>query len=152
MNRLGFSMGLSLIVSFLFSPLTFSEPLGGVQSLRGGTEISDNSVPAHNIKWQHDVEPIPRQFIGQPPVIPHKVEGYKVNIKFNKCLTCHSWSNYKSSNATKISLTHFVDREGDERANIAPRRYFCLQCHVPQKQVNPLVGNSFEPIELLDIN
>lgn len=150
MNRLRLSMGLSIVAGLLFSQLAFSESSGGVQSLRGGIEISDAAMPAHNIKWQHDVEPIPRQFVAQPPVIPHKVEGYKVNKKFNKCLTCHSWSNYKSSNATKVSLTHFIDRDGNELANLAPRRYFCLQCHVPQRQVNPLVGNSFKSIDLLN--
>ena len=46
--------------------------------------------------------------------------------------------------ATKVSLTHFKDREGGELSNISPRRYFCMQCHVPQTDAKPLVGNRFE--------
>jgi len=26
---------------------------------------------------------------------------------------------------------------------VSTRRYFCMQCHVPQEPVQPLVGNSF---------
>ena len=36
------------------------------------------------------------------------------------------------------------DREGGELSNISPRRYFCMQCHVPQTDAKPLVGNRFE--------
>ena len=39
---------------------------------------------------------------------------------------------YKESGATKVSITHFKDRDGRELSNISPRRYFCTQCHVPQ--------------------
>ena len=63
--------------------------------------------------WQEDKEPIKRDYVQQPPLVPHSIEGYKVNLKFNKCLTCHSWANYKQAKATKISQTHFEDREGE---------------------------------------
>jgi cytochrome c-type protein NapB len=28
-------------------------------------------------------------------------------------------------------------------ADVSPRRYFCTECHVPQADVEPLVGNTF---------
>ena len=28
---------------------------------------------------------------------------------------------------------------------MSPRRYFCNQCHVPQSDAKPLVGNTFKP-------
>jgi cytochrome c-type protein NapB len=28
-------------------------------------------------------------------------------------------------------------------ADVSRRRYFCTQCHVPQTDARPLVGNSF---------
>ena len=42
-----------------------------------------------------------------------------------------------------------MDRDGQALAAVSPRRYFCNQCHVVQKDVQPLVGNSFETIDQL---
>ncbi len=42
-----------------------------------------------------------------------------------------------------ISVTHFMDREGQVLSSVTPRRYFCNQCHVPQLDAKPLVGNDF---------
>ena len=117
-----------------------------VESLRGAMPIDGNSASPKYLRYEHDHEPIARNYVQQPPLIPHAVDGYKINLKFNKCLTCHSWANYQTYNATKISQTHFNDREGHELANVAPRRYFCTQCHVPQVDAPPLVANDFKPV------
>jgi len=100
-------------------------------------------------QWQPDRDPIPRDYVQQPPLIPHSIEGYVINVKSNKCLTCHSWANYKESGATKISQTHFEDRDENVLANVAARRYFCNQCHVPQVSAKPLVENTFEPVQAI---
>jgi cytochrome c-type protein NapB len=92
-----------------------------------------------------DGPPIPRDYLQQPPMIPHKVEGYEVSTNFNKCMDCHSWTRYRTTGATKVSLTHFKDRDANELSNISPRRYFCLQCHIPQTDARPLVENRFQP-------
>lgn len=123
---------------------------GGVASLRGDKAIKAKSVNPVMNKWQRDRDPIRRDHVQQPPLIPHKIKGYKINMKFNKCLTCHSWANYKQAGATKISQTHFSDRENNVLANISPRRYFCTQCHVPQTEARPLVGNTFKPLTLIN--
>ena len=118
-----------------------------VKSLRGASDLdapSNEVVVKQNIS---DREPIARDYVQQPPLVPHKIEGYKINIKFNKCLTCHSWANYKEAGATKISQTHFSDRDSQVMANVAARRYFCTQCHVPQADAKPLVENEFQPVE-----
>jgi len=120
-----------------------------VNSLRGESDIeapSNEVVVKRNIS---DQTPIARAYIQQPPLIPHKTKGYKINLKFNKCLTCHSWANYQKSGATKISLTHFSGRDGEEMSNVAPRRYFCNQCHVPQANAKPLVENSFHSVNII---
>ncbi len=110
--------------------------------LRGDGDIwSSTDV----VQWQ-DRDPIPRDYVQQPPMVPHTVEGYTVNLKVNKCLTCHSWANYKEKKATKISQTHFSDREGNDLANVSARRYFCSQCHTPQADAKPLVENLFQPL------
>ena len=120
-----------------------------VVSLRGNTPLDEDTKAPEMKQWDKDGQPIPRDYVQQPPLIPHKIEGYKINQKFNKCLTCHSWANYKEAGATKISQTHFADRDANVLANVSARRYFCTQCHVPQVNAKPLVENTFEPIQAI---
>ncbi|MEA7178548.1 nitrate reductase cytochrome c-type subunit, partial [Salmonella enterica subsp. enterica serovar Montevideo] len=42
-----------------------------------------------------------------------------------------------TTGAPRISPTHFMDSDGKVSGNVAPRRYFCLQCHVPQSDTAP---------------
>jgi nitrate reductase (cytochrome), electron transfer subunit len=90
-----------------------------------------------------------RNYPEQPPTIPHSIRGYQIDINSNKCLTCHSRANSARSQAPMISITHYMDRDGQALAAVSPRRYFCNQCHVTQKEVKPLVNNSFETIDKL---
>ena len=48
-----------------------------------------------------------------------------------------------------ISITHYVDREGQTLGAVAPRRYFCTQCHVPQTVAQPIVPNTFRDMDSL---
>jgi len=118
-----------------------------LESLRGNNPLSENAKKPVPKKWQSDRPPIKRDFVQQPPLIPHTTEDYVINIKSNKCLSCHSWANYKDKGATKISLTHFTDRDGHDLANVSARRYFCTQCHAPQVDAKPLVQNTFKPVK-----
>ena len=132
-----------LLVTVGFSSLTAAETLS---SLRGATDIDqDSSAPAAK-RYNKDGEPIARDYVQQPPLIPHKIKNYRINLKSNKCMSCHSWSNYREAGATKISQTHFESRDKNVLANVSARRYFCTQCHVPQVGAKPLVENSFQPI------
>lgn len=88
-----------------------------------------------------------RNYPEQPPTIPHDIRGYQVDRNTNKCLTCHSRRATADSQAPMVSITHFMDRDGQVRAQISPRRYFCNQCHVPQLEVKPLVGNDFLDVD-----
>jgi nitrate reductase (cytochrome), electron transfer subunit len=117
-----------------------------VRSLRGvSVDAPEPKTEApHN---RADGPPIARDYVQQPPLIPHKIDGYEISKNFNKCMDCHSWSRYQEFNATKVSLTHFKDREGGELSNISPRRYFCTQCHIPQSDAKPLVENTFKRAE-----
>lgn len=100
---------------------------------------------ADSLRPQRDRPPIPRDFVQQPPLIPHSIRGYNITQNFNNCMDCHSWSRYQETGATKISITHFKDRDGRELSNISPRRYFCTGCHVSQTDAKPLVENQFKP-------
>lgn len=123
-----------------------------VQSLRGDASIVDNSAEPKIQDYVKDQEPLGRDYLQQPPLIPHKTDGYIINVKSNKCLTCHSWKTYRKHNATKISQTHFESRDGAIMSTVSTRRYFCTQCHVPQTSAEPLIENTFEPVESMRIN
>jgi cytochrome c-type protein NapB len=84
-----------------------------------------------------------RNYPDQPPVIPHSIAGYQLSLNTNRCLECHRRQFTEASGAPMISVTHFMDRDFQVLADVAPRRYFCLQCHVPQTEARPLVDNSF---------
>ncbi len=114
-----------------------------LQSLRG-TDVTSSEGESEAFRREKDRAPIPRDFVQQPPLIPHTVQGYNITINFNKCMDCHAWTRYKEMGATKVSLTHFKTRDGQELSNISPRRYFCLSCHVPQTDAKPLVTNTFK--------
>lgn len=90
-----------------------------------------------------------RNYPEQPPTIPHTIAGYQVDRFGNRCLTCHSRSTSARSQAPMISITHYMDRDGQALAAMSPRRYFCTQCHVTQAEVKPLVKNGFENIDQL---
>lgn len=85
-------------------------------------------------------------YVNQPPMIPHNVTGYQVSLNTNACLRCHSVQASRTTGAARISPTHFIDADGKTLGKVAPRRYFCLQCHVPQTDAAPIVENTFQPV------
>ncbi|MDW6005362.1 nitrate reductase cytochrome c-type subunit [Vibrio mangrovi] len=122
--------------------------IGGLESLRGITEIEDTR-PADEMKKYPKEQVLGSDYIYQPPLIPHSIRNYEVSLNANKCLSCHSWKNAEEMKATKISVTHFVNREDAVLADVSPRRYFCLQCHVPQASAEALVENEFKRVDSL---
>ncbi len=116
----------------------------GVTSLRNGS--LDENAPAETLKdFPKQNDSVTINYVNQPPLIPHSIRDYRIDTRSNKCLSCHSLKNFKAMKATKISTTHFVSRDGEVLSDVSPRRYFCLQCHVPQVDAKPLVGNDFKP-------
>jgi len=88
-----------------------------------------------------------RNWPQQPPLIPHVIRGYQIDKNFNQCLTCHSRSAAEISGALMVSITHFSDRNGQPLAAVSPRRYFCLACHVPQYDTEPVRISTFMNID-----
>ena len=140
------ALALCLAQTFLapVAAVAASEPPIKLMSLRGA-EINASDPEGDGTRYGRDQPPLPRDFVQQPPLIPHTIKGYTVTKNFNKCLDCHAWARAKETGATKISVTHFKTRDGDELSSVSPRRYFCNQCHVPQSDAKPLVGNTFKP-------
>ena len=118
-----------------------------VANLRGNANLdASNDAPAIAKVVNTDVRQV-RNYPEQPPVIPHKIYGYQIDSKYNQCLTCHSRKAIEVSQAPMISITHFMNREGQFLASVSPRRYFCNQCHVPQSDARPLVENTFVDVD-----
>ncbi len=111
---------------------------------RGPTPITEEATPARLGNAVNDDVRLKRNYRYQPPVIPHRVDGYQVDKNFNKCLDCHARSRTAFSQAVPVSPTHYVDRNGRLLDRVSTRRYFCMQCHVAQEAVPPLVGNGFK--------
>ena len=113
-----------------------------VDSLRG----ADIDEPVALDQVHRNVEGrMQRNYRQQPPLIPHKVEQYQIDLRTNQCLSCHDWTKAGERNAPTLSMTHYLDRDGVELDRVAGTRYFCNQCHVPQADAPALIDNVFQP-------
>ena len=120
-----------------------------IATLRDGVPITKEAAPA----------PIPlvvdgdirakRNYPMQPPLIPHDTRGYEVNLQANKCMSCHARRRIEDTQAPMISVTHYMDRDGNFLAEISPRRYFCNQCHVTQTVTRDVPENEFQDMDEL---
>ncbi len=119
-----------------------------IASLRDADLAENGEPPAMRPQVDQDIRQV-RNYPEQPPVIPHAIDGYQVDMNANKCMTCHARTRVGESQAPMVSVTHFMDRDGQALASVSPRRYFCNQCHVPQHPDNPRVKNNFVDIDTL---
>lgn len=110
-----------------------------------GNVAIEGSSKVDMFRPEKDQDTIPRNFQKQPPLIPHSIKGYNITQNFNKCMDCHSKERAEETGATKVAKSHYLDREDKKGSNISPRRYFCMQCHVPQFDAKPLVANTYKP-------
>lgn len=121
-----------------------------IATLRQGTPLNtEASEPAPLLNASNKDVKRERAYPMQPPSIPHAIDNYQVDKNANKCLSCHARTRIQESQAPMISVTHFMDRDGNFLADVSPRRYFCTQCHVTQVEDKPLVNNTFVPVDQL---
>jgi len=146
----------SALIAFASASLVATATLLSAQSgpsvtlpLRGPTPLDQIASAPRMTPQKNTVEKESRNYPEQPPVIPHSIEGYQVDLNGNKCLSCHARSRTGESQAPMISITHFMDRDGQFLATVSPRRFFCTQCHVPQHETKAPVENTFVDIDAL---
>ena len=118
-----------------------------IDQLRGRTAISDETRPPPLGNPDNRDVRREREYPMQPPTIPHKIDNYQIDKNVNICLSCHSRGRAALTQAVAVSVTHYMDRDGNFLAEISPRRYFCEQCHVVQFDAAPLVENRFEDVD-----
>ena len=118
-----------------------------VATLRGTAPLDQtDTAPVIPKVINSDIRQV-RNYPEQPPVIPHKIDGYQIDLKYNQCLTCHARSAIEISQAPMVSITHFMDRDGQFLASVSPRRFFCTQCHVSQSEAPIPLNNTFVDVD-----
>ncbi|MCL1042476.1 nitrate reductase cytochrome c-type subunit [Shewanella marisflavi] len=143
-----FATLVSLSAAAVFNVSAASVPDEKVATLRQAPLDTNPTPPVMPKVRNTDIKQV-RNYPMQPPVIPHKIDGYQVDLKANKCMSCHARKRTGDSQAPMVSVTHYMDRENNFLADLSPRRYFCTQCHVPQLDAKTLVDNEFIDIDHL---
>jgi cytochrome c-type protein NapB len=138
-----------LLMSLLLLLPLWASAVDLVDGMRGTTPLDQTTQPPPLANQDNSDVRRTRNYAMQPPVIPHKVEGYQLDRNANKCMMCHARTRTQESQAPMVSATHFMDRDGNFLAELSPRRYFCMQCHVPQANLNPLVGSRFVDVDAM---
>ncbi len=149
MNR-STSILLAILALAVWQPASAQQTSPRVQTLRGSGADEADKAPDEKLyvgKRPGSQERIARTFTGQPPLIPHSIEGFPaITLENNRCLLCHSAQTYKAVKAPKAGDSHFNDRDGNLLAEVSPARYNCTSCHVPQADAAPLVENTFKGV------
>ena len=136
---------LSIIVLLFVSSSLVWAGSGNVHSLRGDVALDAPATTVTAKEWSVDNGKIVRNYAQQPPLVPHDIEDFSINQEGSDCLGCHNW-NSEMPGATKVGISHFLTRDNQALVKISPRRYFCTQCHVPQKDAPALIGNMFKSL------
>jgi cytochrome c-type protein NapB len=132
-----------LMLALLAASAAAQGPPKFADAMRGDTPVPDKTHAPRLGNAVNNDQRLPRQWEQQPPIVPHRVDGYQIDKNFNKCLDCHAREKTAFSEAIAVSKTHYIDRDGKVLDRISTRRYFCMQCHVAQDAVAPLVDNTF---------
>lgn len=140
---------ISLLAVLLLASGACLAQTGLTDAMRGPTPIADEPKPPPLDNPENKDLKRERSYAMQPPTIPHKIDNYQIDLNVNKCLTCHSRGRAAQAQAVAVSVSHYMDRDGNFLAEVSPRRYFCEQCHVVQMDAKPLVDNTFQDVDVL---
>jgi nitrate reductase (cytochrome), electron transfer subunit len=136
------------VLGLSFAVLATSVPEEQIDTLRLAPINVEPTPPLMQKVLNTDLKQV-RNYPMQPPLIPHKIDGYQLDLKVNKCMQCHARTSTGHSQAPMVSVTHYMDRDNNFLADLSPRRYNCTQCHVTQLDAKLLVENDFVDIDTL---
>lgn len=120
-----------------------------VTNMRGNDVATEDAAPA-DLGYQGSKpgaqKLIPRTYENQPPLIPHKVDGFSdITSEENACLDCHIHDKFRGQKIPRAGKSHFVpNADPKSEAVLDMRRWQCNNCHVPQVDAKPLVENKFK--------
>jgi cytochrome c-type protein NapB len=150
MNTRTAAIALALVAGSLLGSSTWAAPpFEVVDPMRGPTPVAEEANPPLISPIENKDIKRMRTYSMQPPTIPHKIDGYQIDKNYNRCLACHARVNTEETQAPPLSVTHYMDRDSNVLAEVSPRRYFCVQCHVPQAEAKPLVSNTYQDIDVI---
>lgn len=129
------------LLSLAFAGLAFA---AGDVDLSQSPEVS--ATVGGPISMPKQQERMALNYVNQPPMIPHSVEGYQISKNTNRCLQCHGVEHYRTTGAPRISPTHFMDRDGKVLSDVAPRRFAARDTASRNSDAAPIVGNDFQPM------
>ena len=120
--------------------------------LRQETTLYDETkaMPAHGEYGKAEAgksKPLGRAFENSPPLIPHDLTGMlPLEETNNSCLNCHMPEHAGAIGATAMPKSHFfdIDTGKDLKGRMDGKRYFCMQCHVPQVDIPEAIKNTFK--------
>ncbi|WP_145912568.1 nitrate reductase cytochrome c-type subunit [Endozoicomonas montiporae] len=135
------------ISSMAVADFVNTDELGGLESLRS-VNISEEA-PAEPMAKVMEGKRYDLEFVEMPPLVPHQIDRSQTDLNANTCLQCHSSNNASKWGATRVAVSHYKNRDGEQLSAVSPDRYFCLACHVPQHDSKPLKENTFEPVQSL---
>ena len=116
---------------------------GELDALRGNVPLLEEPEPEPLYRVEERGLRQVREYPMQPPTIPHRIDNYQVDLNANRCMACHGRTRIGETQAIMVSVTHYMDREGNFLGELSPRRYFCTQCHVTQSDAPLRVDNIF---------
>jgi nitrate reductase (cytochrome), electron transfer subunit len=128
------------ILAALAASTLLAQDLGG---LRGRAPLAQEPKAPPLARVENTDIKRGRAYTSQPPTIPHAIDKYEITRNVNFCMYCHARVRNQEFGAPMVSATHYMDRDQNFLAEISPRRYFCTQCHVPQTDAKPPIGNEF---------
>jgi cytochrome c-type protein NapB len=131
------------------SPAPAVKEAQSIDALRRNIPLDEERKPLPMARVENADIKRKRAYPDQPPTIPHAIDGYQVDLNSNRCILCHSRANADTFQAPMVSISHFLDRDGQVLATVSPRRYFCTQCHVVQTDAKPLVPSDFRDVDEL---
>jgi cytochrome c-type protein NapB len=131
------------------APVPAAREAQSIDALRRNIPLNEEGKPLPLARVENLDIKRKRAYPDQPPTIPHAIDGYQVDLNSNRCILCHSRANADTFQAPMVSVTHFIDRDGQVLATVSPRRYFCTQCHVVQTDAKPLVPSDFRDVDEL---
>ena len=119
------------------------------------TSVFDTPAPQHADPTR--AEPgngkiLPRAFLGAPPQIGHEiVSSLPIRPGDNACIDCHDeqgeWGReIGKGDAIPMPKSHYTNLRANDDVvyrRVVGARFYCLQCHATQAEVELLVVNTF---------
>lgn len=142
-------MTLKISLAAVLSVASFLSAAQQVSAMRGSDVTSVDKAPVEQpyVGSKPGAQAlIVRTFKEQPPLIPHKVDGFdEITSTDNACIDCHIHDQFRGQKIPRVKPSHLVKpASATAEPALDMKRWQCNSCHVPQIDAKPLVENVFK--------